>query len=114
MSGGSWEYVMGNYNDTVGSSVFSDPLTLDVKYYNKYTSNVASTACNGEECKGHGLSETSGWYSDYHNMVNETYPWLLRGGHCNDGSGAGVFVVGIFNGGGNNGYSFRLVMSPSP
>ena len=80
MSGGAWEYVMANYNNMAANSGFSEPLTLDSKYYNLYTTGDPSTACNGEECKGHGLSETSGWYSDYHNMVNETYPWLLRGG----------------------------------
>ena len=80
MSGGAWEYVMANYNNMAANSGFSEPLTLDSKYYNLYTTGDPSTACNGEECKGHGLSETSGWYSDYHNMVNETYPWLVRGG----------------------------------
>ena len=80
MSGGAWEYVMANYNNIAASSGFSEPLTLDSKYYNLYTSDNVSTACNGEKCIGHGLSETSGWYSDYHNMVNETNPWLVRGG----------------------------------
>ena len=28
MSGGAWEYVMGNYNDIAASSGFSEPLTL--------------------------------------------------------------------------------------
>ena len=50
MSGGAWEYVMGNYNDVVGNSGFSEPLTLESKYYNKYTSNIVSEACNGGVC----------------------------------------------------------------
>ncbi len=116
MSGGAWEYVMANYNNMAANSGFSEPLTLDSKYYNLYTTGDPSTACNGEECKGHGLSETSGWYSDYHNMVNETYPWLLRGGGYNNSTDAGVFLFygsGVSGGVGNDG-SFRLVMSPSP
>ena len=115
MSGGSWEYVMGNYNDVIGNSGFSEPLTLDSKYYNKYTSDNVSTACNGSACISHGLSETSGWYSDYHTMVSETYPWLLRGGKYNDSTNAGVFGFSAWGNGsaGING-SFRLVMSPSP
>ena len=117
MSGGAWEYVMANYNNMAANSGFSEPLTLDSKYYNLYTTGDPSTACNGEECKGHGLSETSGWYSDYHNMVNETYPWLVRGGGCNAGANyAGVFYfvnVGVTGGVYLSG-SFRLVMSPSP
>ena len=115
MSGGAWEYVMANYNNMAANSGFSEPLTLDSKYYNLYTTGDPSTACNGEECKGHGLSETSGWYSDYHNMVNETYPWLVRGGGYYSGSGAGVFLFSytILTGGAGTDYSFRLVMSPS-
>ena len=116
MSGGAWEYVMANYNNMAANSGFSEPLTLDSKYYNLYTTGDPSTACNGEECKGHGLSETSGWYSDYHNMVNETYPWLLRGGYYESSTVAGVFYFSRATGvGGVDNYgSFRLVMSPSP
>ena len=78
MSGGAWEYVMGNYNDMVASSGF---VTMpESKYYNKYTSNDVYKACNGGECLSHGLSETSGWYNDARTMVSEEYPWLLRGG----------------------------------
>ena len=117
MSGGAWEYVMANYNDMVGSSGFSEPLTLDSKYYNKYTSDEASTACNGEVCTSHGLSETAGWYNDYKTMVNATYPWLSRGGGLINGTDAGVFVFYFSNsaiGGPYFDNSFRLVMSPSP
>ena len=102
---------MGNYNDMVASSGFES--MPEAKYYNKYTSNNPSTACNGSECLGHGLSETRGWYNDYQNMVSEEYPWLLRGGGYNVG-GAGVFYfyanswdIGDASGNG----SFRLVMS---
>ena len=66
MSGGVLEYVMGNYNDMVGSSGFREPLTLESKYYDKYTNNNVSLACNGSECLSYGLSETVGWYNDYH------------------------------------------------
>ena len=62
MSGGAWEYVMGNYNDIVGNSGFS--IMPNAKYYDKYTNPTVSTACNGGECLSHGLSETAGWYND--------------------------------------------------
>ena len=45
MSGGAWEFVMGNYNDMVGSSGFS--AMPEAKYYDKYTSDSILTACNG-------------------------------------------------------------------
>ena len=116
MSGGAWEYVMGNYNDTVGNSGFSSPLTLDSKYYNKYTSEDASKACNGGECISHGLSETAGWYNDYYTMITEVYPWMLRGGSYNDATVAGVFGFNRrdVTGTASSDISFRLVMSPSP
>ena len=115
MSGGAWDYVMGNYNDMAASSGFSEPLTLDSKYYNKYTNSDASLACNGRECLSYSLSETSGWYNDYHNMVSETYPWLLRGGRYYSSTGAGVFGFNSASelGGPGSNCSFRLVMSPS-
>ncbi len=115
MSGGAWEYVMGNYNDIAASSGFSEPLTLESKYYDKYTSNNVALACNGSECLSHGLSETAGWYNDYRTMVSEEYPWLLRGGHRRaNGNDAGVFCFrtnawGLGDADGNG--SFRLVMS---
>ena len=109
MSGGAWEYVMGNYNDVSGNSGFSNPLTIDSKYYNKYTNTDVRIACNGSECLSHSLSETSGWYNDYHNMVTETYPWVVRGGiYTDSSSGVFDFNVSYVAAGGS---SFRLVMS---
>ena len=114
MSGGVLEYVMGNYNDMVGSSGFREPLTLESKYYDKYTNNNVSLACNGSECLSYGLSETVGWYNDYHNMVSEEYPWLVHGGFFNNNTGAGVFnFVAWFFGNADSNVSFRLVISPS-
>ena len=115
MSGGAWEYVMGNYNDTIGGSGFSDPLTLDSKYYNKYTSSTLDEACNGSVCLSHGLSETAGWYDDYQTMITEQNPWLLRGGSYDANSNAGVFDFNLYYmaGGTYSHGSFRLVMSPN-
>ena len=79
MSGGAWEYVMGNYNKVASSSGLSNPVSIDEKYYNLFTTVDANTACNGGECLSQSLSETSGWYGDYHNMVTPSSTWLLRG-----------------------------------
>ena len=113
MSGGAWEYVMANYNDMAANSGFSDPLTLDSKYYDKYTSNNVSIACNGSECLSHGLSETRGWYNDAQTMVSEEYPWLLRGGGYLNYVSNGVFFFdrALELGSVGNFISFRLVMS---
>ena len=108
MSGGASEYVMGNLNDTIGGSGFSEPLTLDSKYYNKYTSSTPSEACNGSICLSHGLSETAGWYESRQIMISVNYPWMIR---------SGIFDFGTNSyedtGKANWDSSFRLVMSPS-
>ena len=89
MAGGAYEYVMGNYNNTIKSSGFT---TLpDSKYYDNYTTTNSLTACNGGICYGHGLSEVSNWYGDYAYFVDASYPWFLRGSYYNNGSRAGSF-----------------------
>ena len=115
MSGGSWERVMGNYNNMVANSGFSDPLTIDSKYYNKYTSTNLLTSCNGNECLSHGLSETLGWYGDYQDVYTEGLPWIARDGVGNEGNVVGIFAFGTGGGHGdaNGKGSFRLVLSPS-
>ena len=110
MSGSAWEYVMGNYNDMAGISGFNNPLTLDSKYYDKYTSDNANTACNGSECLSHGLSETAGWYNDQHYMISSEYPWVLRSGSHPAIDVAGIFLFdNDYHSGGNVFGSFRLV-----
>ena len=97
MAGGSVEYVMGNYNNTIGSSGFT---TLpDRKYYDKYTTTNLRTACNGGICYGHGLSEVSNWYGDYFKLVDASSPCFLRGGYYFSGSGAGSFSFDVSDGG---------------
>ena len=115
MSGGAWEYVMANYNDMAANSGFSDPLTLDSKYYDKYTSENLSIACNGNECLSHSLSETIGWYNDYQAMVSVQYHWLVRGAGPSNLTEAGIFyfVATELSGTAYVDKSFRLVMSPS-
>ena len=113
MSGGSWEYVMGNYNDTIGSSGFES--MPESKYYNKYTSSDIYTACNGSECLSHGLSETTGWYDDQKVAANAA--WIYRSGASNDGKSSGIFHYRNTSGSIYNGYnfdgSFRLVLTPA-
>ena len=96
MAGGAYEYVMGNYNNTIKSSGFT---TLpDSKYYDNYTTTNSLTACNGGICYGHGLSEVSNWYGDYAYFVYGGGPWFLRGGYYSNGFDAGSFVFSSNNG----------------
>ncbi len=108
MSGGVWEYVMGVYSNTIGSSGFSSlPAS---KYYDNYTSTSVTTACNSGICYGHALSETSGWYSDYASFVSSSYPWFYRGGGSYNTTNAGVFYFDWSNGYAHNTISFRVVV----
>ena len=100
MNGGSWEYVMGVYNKTIGYSGFSS--LPDTKYYNNYT---------GSSYTGHALTETAEWYSDVDIFVNSSDPWFFRGGNCYYGSGAGVFHFYHNNGDLDVGNSSRFVIT---
>ena len=88
---------------------------MDSKYYNKYTSEDASKACNGMECISHGLTETSRWYDDNNYMLEEEFPWLVLGGYNGDGKSSGIFAYTALGVRGNNStiFSFRLVLSPN-
>ena len=110
MSGGAWEYVMGNFNQKVGSSGFT---TLPPsKYYDNYTI-ISYTSCTTATCGGHALSETAGWYNDYASFVNSDGPWFTRGGGYGLRAGAGAFSFNNNNGGGGNGSGFRSVVFSS-
>ena len=107
MSGGAWEYVMGNYNDTIKNAGFT--AMPDKKYYDKYTFD-ATNSCTLATCGGHALYETNGWYGDYANFVNSNYLWFRRGGIYYDGAGAGAFYFDRSLGGGNASHSWRSVL----
>ncbi len=114
MSGGANEFVMGNYSDIVGSSNFQETflsIESNKKYYDKYTITTISE-CSNEECKGHALSETRGWYGDYTSFVSTSNPWFRRGGVYNITEGAGVFSPDCNDGGNSGNNSFRIVFAP--
>ena len=113
MSGGAWEYVMANYNDISGDSGFSEPLTLESKYYNKYTTNNISTACDGSTCLSHGMSETSGWYGDAILFLNDEATWLIRSGFYQNTASSGIFYDVSIAGDIDLSGSFRLVLAPN-
>ena len=108
MSGGSYEYVMGNYNKIIANAEFAS--MPESKYYDLYITDVATTACGGI-CYGQALSETTNWYGDYLGYAISAYPWVFRGGdYLNHNNDAGIFYS--FYGNGNNNISngsFRIV-----
>ncbi len=119
MSGGVWEYVMGNFNQEVDDSGFTT--FPPSKYYDLYSgtqftgsySSSNKALCTITACGGHALSETAGWYNDYAYFVNSDYPWFVRGGYFGDGAGAGAFSFDSAIGGGDNDSGFRSVVFSS-
>ena len=101
MSGGAWEYVMGNYNKTVVSSGINFG-SIDSKYYDVYTGNGKL---------GDATKETQGWNDDYAYFVHSSYPWFLRGGYFYDSGYAGVFGFLNDNGTANPSISWRVVLA---
>ena len=94
MSGGSFEWIMGNMKNTSGgfnpsASGFS---TLEAKYYNLY--NRASRFNDYSNfIKGDATKDVVGFYNDHALMLNGSYesPWMIRGGHYYLGAINGVF-----------------------
>ena len=91
MSGGRDEYVMGSY---LGWSIGMFSTMPDSKYYDYYSLESYKGTCTIEECGGHALYETYGWYNDVSSFVDGEYPLLLRGGDYIDGAKAGIFNFG--------------------
>ena len=100
MSGGSFEYVMGVYNNIIRYSGFSS--LPDSKYYNNYT---------GTSYTGHALTETARWYSDFASFVESSPSWFMRGGRYSDSADAGVFSFSGSGGSSADVVSSRLVIS---
>ena len=130
MSGGSWEYMMGDYApggekhsgiSTTSHSGYTGLLQdgtkitgkdfLEDKYYDFYESSDPLTACKGTSCTTHALNETAGWYGDYTYMLTVQYPWSLRGGRYDDNTNAGVFGYSGTGGNIDSHVSFHLVLS---
>ncbi len=105
MSGGAYEYVMGNYKKTVSNSEI-DFNSIESKYYDLYTGTSISYGKLGDATK-----ETQGWNSDSAYFVFSIIPWFARGGYRSDGADAGVFYFRDYLGVANSSYSFRVVLS---
>ncbi len=121
MSGGIWEYAMGNMVNSSGafysgSAGFSS--APDAKYYDKYTYSTDYGA-HGRGKLGDATKETlstfgsytGGWYSDYAYFVSNN-PWFIRGGYYSSGVGAGVFHFDRSTGANSSILSTRAILTP--
>ncbi len=106
LSGGAWEYVMGNMSKSAGSYVYNlnygDGIfkysASTAKYIDTYaygTSYKDQTAYNrarlGDATGEVVVSSGTAWNNDYAFFVYPSYPWFQRGGNYSNRSGAGVF-----------------------
>ena len=105
MSGGAWEYVMGNYGKTAGSSGLTVS-EVPAEHIDIYSGDSVSASHLGD-----ATGETEGWYGDYAYFVGSSVPWFERGGRYNDGVNAGVFYFYICTGEGFASGGFRVALS---
>ena len=111
MSGGAWEYVMGNYNDRMMK--FAGFISMpEVEYYDLYISENVTIACDRGICYGHALSEMGGWYQDDHDVFMEKLPWIVRGGYYGSATSAGIFGFSRANGSADVSSASRAVYAP--
>ena len=115
MSGGAWEYVMGNYNDTIKYAGFSS--MPEAKYYDKYTGTDSESDFTkyhlGDATKETLKTKSTGgnsWYGDSSYSVHSSGPWVERGSDCYNSTGAGVFDFYDDGGYSDNSHSFRVVL----
>ena len=104
MTGGAFEYVMGNYNKRAGSSALTVS-TVPNEHIDIYSGNSVSASHLGD-----ATGETAGWYGDFAGFVNSSNPWFIRGGYYN-ATFPGVFLFDKSTGGDNYNNSFRVVLS---
>ena len=121
MSGGAWEYAMGNVKDSSNAFYSSNAgftTAPNTKYYDSYKYDSSNTT-HARGKLGDATKETlatfgsgaGGWYSDYAFFPGSSFSWFLRGGYYGFGTVAGVFYFNDSDGGGYLNYSARAVMS---
>ena len=105
LSGGAYEYVMGNYNKTAGSSGLTVS-GVPAEHIDIYSGNSVSASHLGD-----ATGETAGWYSAIARFVSSDYPWFFREGDfsfCNYDKG---LVTDYGSGYAYTYFGFRTVLS---
>ncbi len=102
MSGGSWEYVAGYRDGTVGNSglTLTEIRNTYSKYIDVYASNSTATTYS-KRILGDATGEMgpfykadnykNNWYNDYSLFVEATNSWFFRGGGFREQVSSGIF-----------------------
>ena len=123
LSGGRYEYVAAFDNESSSlspGSSFASTGGASTPYATAYTNGTSTyygtkiyeVGKTGDATKEAfiGGNNTRNWNNDYSHFLYSSSPFFVRGGYCDDGSGAGVFLSGYGSGGGGSIYSFRVVL----
>ena len=112
MSGGAYEYVMGNISSTADSYTFYQFSSgFSSSWYSNYSNQkYVNTYANGSTKSdqsaynrarlGDATGEVVGWYSDYASFPGSGGSWFARGGFRSLSSDAGVLGFYGYNGDG--------------
>lgn len=92
MSGGMYDYVMGNYKGYTGDSGFDYSFLQSIK--NKYV-DIYTSSSPGK--LGDATIETKGWYNAGYTGGLDSRYWLARGSHVYIGKVYSNYGVGIFD-----------------
>ena len=122
MSGGAFEYVMGNMNNSSNAFYSSNSgftTAPDAKYYDSYKYDSSSYTSHARGKLGDATKETltifgntsGGWYSDYAFFPSSSLSWFVRGGGYTFGANAGVFDFDYRTGRADGNGSARAVLS---
>ena len=141
MSGGAYEYVMGNMVSPDGTTMMSGDSSSynsgytgivydkgsytsyigeysypEEKYYDKYSYGTRNSQRIRSKL-GDGIKEvlntsSRSWYSDYSRLAYSLSPWFNRSGYCHNGSLAGAFNSYSNLGSAYTYNSSRLVITP--
>ena len=120
MSGGAYEYVMGNMVNssnqfyTSSAANWSTSTYPLAKYYDSYTYNTSNTTYArgrlGDATVEMAPSSSYSWYSDYASFPYSSDSWFLRGGVYVSGSSAGSFYFYDSGGGSGSRYAARAAL----
>ncbi len=109
MVGGMSEYVMANYNNSLGSSGLTNAdfftTAANKKLYDSYTPSKTYIL-------GDATYETSHWYSDTARVLDTDNPFYHRGGLYSDKASAGLFNFAKSTGEANDNINIRYITIP--